>query len=236
MKYFLALLLTTIIIIPGSAQSVEKLPPAAFKQKMEEHAGRQLIDVRTPEEFAKGYIMNARNVNVYDKDFGQQIDRLALDRDEPVFVYCKAGGRSANAVKQLRTMGFKSIFDLQGGLIAWEDLHMPLSGEQKAPADSGSLAMADFKKMLSSNKLVVVNFFAPWCAPCKEMAPLITKLAKEYEPRVIVHRIDYDAARTLCRQLSVDNIPTILVFRGGKEIKRTSGLQSEQELETLMKL
>lgn len=236
MKYFLALLLTTIIIIPVSAQSVEKLPPAAFKQKMEEHAGRQLIDVRTPGEFAKGYIMNARNVNVYDKDFGPQIDRLALDKNEPVFVYCKAGGRSASAVKQLSTMGFKIIFDLQGGLIAWENLQLPLSGEQKASADSNGLAMADFKNMLSSNKLVVVNFYAAWCAPCKEMAPMITKLAKEYEGRVIVHRIDYDAARSLCRQLSVDNIPTMLVFRGGREIKRTSGFQSEQELEKLMKL
>lgn len=236
MKYFLALLLTTIISIPGSAQSIEKLPPAAFKQKMEEHSGKQLIDVRTPEEYARGYIMNARNVNVYDKDFEQQIDRLALDKNEPVFVYCKAGGRSANAVKQLRTMGFKLIFDLQGGLIAWENLKLPLSGEHKASTDSSGLAMADFKKLLLSNKLVVVNFYAAWCAPCKEMAPVITKLAKKYEGKVLVHRIDYDAARSLCSQLSVDNIPTMLVFRDGKEISRTSGFQSEQQLEALMKL
>ena len=77
----------------------------------------QLIDVRTPAEFAEGHIENAKNIDFYSANFDLQID--ALDKSIPVILYCKSGGRSAKYVSKLNLKGFKVIYDLQGGINHW---------------------------------------------------------------------------------------------------------------------
>ena len=77
----------------------------------------QLIDVRTPGEFAEGHIENAKNIDFYSANFDLQID--ALDKSIPVILYCKSGGRSAKCVSKLNLKGFKVIYDLQGGINHW---------------------------------------------------------------------------------------------------------------------
>ena len=78
----------------------------------------QLIDVRTPNEFAKGHLHNAKNINFYDANFDIQIDDL--DKSIPVILYCKSGRRSAKCFSKLNSKGFKIIYDLQGGISLWE--------------------------------------------------------------------------------------------------------------------
>lgn len=77
-----------------------------------------LIDVRTPEEFASGHIENSVNIDIKSDDFFSQIDKL--DRNQEVYVYCKIGGRSGHAAKKMEEMGFKKIYDLDGGIRQWE--------------------------------------------------------------------------------------------------------------------
>ena len=79
----------------------------------------QLIDVRTPKEFEGGAIANAKNINFLSDDFESKIEKL--DKDKPICVYCKKGGRSAKAAKRLKEIGFKKIYDLEGGITNWED-------------------------------------------------------------------------------------------------------------------
>tara|TARA_B100000963_G_scaffold228825_1_gene199661 strand:- start:83625 stop:83966 length:342 start_codon:yes stop_codon:yes gene_type:complete len=77
----------------------------------------QLIDVRTPNEYSSGFIADAENINFKSKDFLSQISKL--DRSKPVLLYCSAGGRSAKASKIFDSLGFKQIYDLRGGYLAW---------------------------------------------------------------------------------------------------------------------
>lgn len=78
----------------------------------------QLVDVRTAEEYAAGHIGNAVNFNVVQGDnFLEQIK--TLDKDKPVYLYCKAGGRSNRAAQLLKEMGFADIFDYSGGYNDW---------------------------------------------------------------------------------------------------------------------
>ncbi len=78
----------------------------------------QLIDVRTPEEYASGHIGNAVNYNILNKDtFIIQIQKL--DKNQPVYLYCKIGGRSNRAANLLKEQGFKKIFDYSGGYNDW---------------------------------------------------------------------------------------------------------------------
>ncbi len=77
----------------------------------------QLIDVRTIEEFEEGKIKNAQNICVSNNDF---IDKAKkLNKNKPVYVYCKASKRSKKAVEILKDMGFKKIIELQGGIDEW---------------------------------------------------------------------------------------------------------------------
>ena len=78
-----------------------------------------LIDVRKPEEFSEGIISGADNIDFTAPDFTNKI--AGLDRSKPYFVYCKSGKRSANAVSQMKEMGFKNLYTLDGGLNNWKD-------------------------------------------------------------------------------------------------------------------
>ncbi len=78
----------------------------------------QLVDVRTPEEYAAGHIAYAVNIDVKQPDFTQQA-LAQLDKSQPVYLYCRTGRRSATAAKLLVAEGF-SIVNLQGGIEAWQ--------------------------------------------------------------------------------------------------------------------
>lgn len=97
-------------------ESFQVLRPEEFKVKVK-HRGAQLIDVRTPEEYRKGHIPNAKNINFFESDFLIKI--LNLDASKAVYVYCQSGMRSRKACRILSENGFKEIYDLKGGYLAW---------------------------------------------------------------------------------------------------------------------
>jgi len=78
-----------------------------------------LVDVRTPEEFAEGNIEGAKNINFHDADFEAQM--LQFDKEKPLYIYCRSGARSAKAAEQLQEMGFREIYDIEGGFLNWAD-------------------------------------------------------------------------------------------------------------------
>lgn len=85
----------------------------------------QLVDVRTPEEFAEGHIAGSRNINVFDKDFIDEAEKT-LDKSKPVAVYCRSGKRSADAAQKLAENGF-TVTNLEGGILAWKEKSQPVS-------------------------------------------------------------------------------------------------------------
>lgn len=88
---------------------------AEFKKLIESGKG-VLVDVRTPGEFNSGNIEGAKNINI-SGDFANQIQKL--DKDKPVYVYCRSGNRSGRAMQQMKGMGFKEVYNLSGGIGAW---------------------------------------------------------------------------------------------------------------------
>lgn len=77
-----------------------------------------LLDVRTPAEFTSGHLPGAVNVDIESADFGQQI--MALDQAKSYAVYCRSGNRSKAAVTAMQQAGFTKLFDLSGGITAWQ--------------------------------------------------------------------------------------------------------------------
>ena len=99
-------------------KTIEVVAPKAMYEILLKDPSAQLVDVRTKDEFAVSHLKDAQNICVTDNDFKQKV--AFLDRSKPVYVYCKKGGRSAQASKILKQMGFTKIFDLQGGITNWE--------------------------------------------------------------------------------------------------------------------
>ena len=130
---FAVLLLAALTI--ACQDQIEKEPeekvllsPTAFQAKFTHTKGR-LLDVRTPEEFQSGAIEGAVNINFYDDDFQDQIKGLA--KDETYYVYCRSGGRSGKTHAMMREAGFSSVFDLDGGITAWQAQGLPVKTSEQ---------------------------------------------------------------------------------------------------------
>ena len=89
-----------------------------FKTLLVEEGGT-ILDVRTPDEWAEGTIANAQKIDFYSDNFAADVEQL--DKQSPVFVYCKKGGRSASAAETLKEKGFTKVYNLDGGISAWID-------------------------------------------------------------------------------------------------------------------
>ena len=198
-----------------------------FNQKLENTKNVQLIDVRTPEEYANSKIGDALNLNYYDSDFEAQLKKL--DTNKPLFVYCKSGGRSSGAVAQILDLGFTEVYELQGGIMAWERAKLQTNKNDKT-LSKDSFTKNSLNKILTENQKVIVNFYASWCIPCKRMKPFMDELEKEH-PNVKMVRIDIDQAKALAAELKVENIPTVMFYEKNslKEQKNSEMTKSEIE-------
>ncbi len=107
------------------AQQAIVLNANDYEKKISSEKNIQLIDVRTPEEYQQGFIKNAKNINIYDANFEKEINKL--DKSKPVYIYCRSGSRSKSAAQILSKNGFKTIYDLQGGITAWQSANKTLS-------------------------------------------------------------------------------------------------------------
>ena len=132
MKFQLLVLLTTVSIGINSCQGQKAeeevlLAPKAFQAKIADVKGR-LLDVRTPDEYKSGHLEGSENINFFDEDFQERIK--ALPKDETYFVYCRSGGRSGKACAMMEEAGFKNVYDMAGGILAWEKEALPLQKDE----------------------------------------------------------------------------------------------------------
>lgn len=85
-------------------------------------------------------------------------------------------------------------------------------------------------EVLNTNETVLVDFYADWCGPCKMMAPVIGELAEELQGKAKVGKINVDESSDTAIEYGVMSIPTIIIFKNGKEVKRFIGVRDKQEL------
>jgi thioredoxin len=88
----------------------------------------------------------------------------------------------------------------------------------------------DYQKLITSDKKVLVNFSAVWCAPCQKMKPYILKLQEELKDQIKIVRLDADENKALVDGMKIDGLPTIIVYDNGKEVWRNIGYITEEEL------
>lgn len=169
-----------------------------------------IIDVRTPEEFSKGHIQKAKNMDWNGNDFDKQI--ATLDKSKPMFIYCLSGGRSSSAANKMQNKGFKEVYELDGGIMKWRGASLPETTDNKPVG----MTLQAYNNLAKSDKIVLIDFYAEWCGPCKLMKPYLEEISKEMADKVIVIRINADDNQALCKELKIDALPVLQVFKNHK--------------------
>ncbi len=203
--------------------SIQTIEAKAFASQLESTASPQLLDVRTHEEFQEGHIDQAINIDWYDDTFAAQVSHL--DKSKPVFVYCKAGGRSEQAAGKLVEMGFTQIYNLNGGMMKWN-----AAQNSKPKGKIVGISSDDYNRLIHSHSKVLIDFNAKWCGPCQKMKPYMLQLEKSMRDEVTIVGLDADENSSQVEQLKIDGLPTLLMYENGKEIWRHVGYISEADL------
>tara|TARA_B100000925_G_C21940797_1_gene444505 strand:- start:290 stop:1012 length:723 start_codon:yes stop_codon:yes gene_type:complete len=235
MKNFLILISSVLLFgCSSNSQLYINLNPIKFQAAIENEGGI-ILDVRTPQEVSSGAIENASTIDFYDQDFEKKISKI--QKDKTVYVYCKSGARSSQAAKLLLNSGQAKVVNLNGGIMSWQAIQLPLIRTSKKEDKSvQELSISDFDSILSQNNLVLADFHTLWCMPCRKISPLIDELKEEYIESVQVLRIDIDKSELLAESFKIKAVPTIILFKDYKEIWRHTGLISKEELTKLFDL
>ncbi len=196
-----------------SQNSKTNLSATEFADMVQANPAAPLLDVRTPEEFSKGHLVYAKNVDWNGSDFDKQT--ASLDKEKPVFVYCLAGSRSASAASKLRSQGFKTVYELNGGIMKWRGANLPETTDNLVRPLG--MTVEQFNTQTTSDKIVLVDFYADWCGPCKKMKPYLDEISKDMADKVIVLRINADDNQNLCKSLKIDALPVLQVYKQGKQ-------------------
>ena len=206
-----------------TSKNSQTIDAKAFAEKIAVTPNPQILDVRTPEEFAAAHIDDAKNVNWLGESFVAGSEKL--DKTKPVFVYCKSGGRSQNAVSKLEELGFTTIYQLQGGILKWDAAGLSNPNDKII-----GLSVSEYNKLLISDKKVLIDFYAEWCAPCKKMKPYLLQMEKDLADKVVIIRLDADKNKTLMTEMKISELPTLLLYEN-KELKwKHSGFIGEADL------
>ncbi|MES2411609.1 MAG: thioredoxin domain-containing protein [Bacteroidota bacterium] len=226
-KLFPLLLLSFLFISchGQTSKAVHTVAAKSFDEKLKTIENPQLLDVRTAEEYSTEHIGNAENVNWNGDDFAAKA--AGYDKSKPIFVYCKVGGRSSQAADKLAELGFREIYNLDGGIMKWK-----AQGNANQQPSARIIGMCDqeYDELVKSSDKVMIDFNAKWCAPCKKMNPYILKFQSEMKERIRIVQLDADENKTIVEQMKLDGLPTIIIYEKGKEVWRNVGYISEEDL------
>lgn len=185
----------------------------------------QILDVRTPGEYASGHLKGSLLANWNDKaEFERRTSYL--DKNRPLYVYCLSGGRSAAAAEKFRKNGFTQVYELKGGINAWKQASLPVEGM----SNEKQMTVEEFDAAINSSSLVLVDFGAEWCPPCKKMEPAIKAVTEKNAGKLKLVKVDGGRDLDLLKKYNVEALPVLLIFKDGKQVWRKDGIADEKEI------
>ena len=144
-----------------------------------------------------------------------------------------SGGRSSKANEKIQSLGFENVYELDGGILEWRKNKLPealLNNNYE-----NSLTVDDFKSFIDTEKIVLVDYYANWCAPCKIMEPYLDEISYEYSKKLNLVRINYDDNLPLVRSLEVYGLPVLQIYKDKKLLWSHVGFIEKSSVEEQVK-
>ncbi len=228
LQHLLYFFLCMLLLSSCTAQTKNSLSADEFEKAIAKDAV-QILDVRTPGEYAGGHIKNTLLANWNDtKEFDRRI--AFVDKKKPVYVYCLAGGRSAAAAEKLRSLGYENVYDLKGGMNAWKASNKPVEGASTVK----QMSMEEFTAGINKATIVLVDFGATWCPPCKKMEPVLASLQKNNAGKFTLLKVDGGNDEAILKAYKVTALPVFIIFKDGKQVWRKDGVATEEEMAAML--
>ena len=99
-----------------------------------------------------------------------------------------------------------------------------------------NLEDATFFQTINKFPIMLVDFWAPWCGPCRMMSPIIDQIGKDYLGKLVIGKINVDENPLIARQFSISSIPTLMLFKRGKEVNKIIGSVSRNKIDEMVKM
>lgn len=225
-----SLLILGLLFSCGPKEGQQDLGATEFQTALTAESKAQILDVRTAGEFQNGHIEGAINADISTPlVFAQIASKLA--KDNTVFVYCLSGARSASAAGVLKEMGFKSIVNLTGGMLAWQSANLPVTTGEAKSVGSGGLTEATFAEKIKGKPMVIIDYNATWCGPCKQLSPILKEWVKAQNGKVELIEIDVDENQELAKSKKIEAIPYLEMYKNGVKTWSSVGLIGKEELD-----
>ncbi len=226
----LMVLTLAVVNVNSYAQSTTTLDANQFEKQITTIDSVQLLDVRTTGEYNSGHIKNALQADWNDKkEFERRISYI--DKNKPVYVYCLSGGRSGAAAKTLNNLGYQ-IFTLKDGINAWKMANKPLEGK----VEEKQMTVEEYNSLTKNDKIVLVDFGAVWCAPCKKMEPILKDLQAKHPNKFKLVKVNGGNDIDVMKQYEVTVLPVFIMYKNGRQVWRKDGIATVNEMEAALKL
>jgi rhodanese-related sulfurtransferase len=219
MKRIVYLLVMTALfsanVFAQTASAVQTLSLEAFSQKLAQSPNAQILDVRSPQEFAENHLKGAVNFHVPD-DAAFTKALASLDKQKPVFVYSINNGRSGLIAGKLRDAGFTEVYPLPGGIAHWIG-----AGKSIESSAGQGLSLQEYQKLLASDVVIIVEVGSKHCGGCKKLEPVVDAISKDQSVKLV--KIDLYDNRPLVKTLEVEAVPTVILYKNSKPVWKRSG-------------
>ena len=190
-----------------------------------------LLDVRTNEERLNGYIANSTHIDYYDEAFYNKIN--LLDRNKPIYIYCKVGGRSSKAATKIINAGFKKVFNLEGGFLKWSSNNLPIQLTKNLNEEiTQEYNKLSLDSAITSNDNLLLYISTKWCVPCKRMNPVVDSLSNNFANDVKILKLDLDRNMFLNELYDIKSIPLFVLYKNNKQVWFKNGIIAYGELAT----
>lgn len=228
MKSLISLLsILLLAVFSLNAQKAEHIDATAFYSLTQKNDG-VILDVRTPQEYKRGHIENSTLISINDPKFIEKVS--LLNKEKPLYIYCYSGSRSYSVANYLSKNGFSKVYNLSRGTIDWQRSGYKMVTSTTAVKTSPSYSNEDFAALIKQNQIMLVDFYAQWCAPCKQMMPIVEQIEKDFASNLTLKKVDAESNSALLETYNVASVPELILFKGGQEVWRHSGPISQQDL------
>jgi thioredoxin len=230
MKSFFSIIFICSLLCTAYSQD-ESLTVKEFAEKLKNAQHPQILDARSPEEFAHNHIKDALSVNMADSVAVQKIIET-LNPNYPTFTYSINSGRSVILAAKLRESGFSEVYALPGGLANWVGSGYPLENFDK---NEPGLTNKQFKQLVNSDKWVLVDYGSRYCGGCRLLIPVLDSIEDQYQKELKIIRIELDENPEIIKKQKIEALPTLVLFKQGKIVWKHKGIIETPELSQVIR-